>query len=265
MKARTLAVVWIAATVLAGVVVAGRAAAQQAGDVTVLHRYMPPVTITQESPMWGDYLGQKMPEKITMRSEFRFSTDGSQAECSGPGTDDPSNSGLLCKVRRADGVFAILHPGTKTIYAVRSGRGRQEEGMLGPLPETSCLANEFGSMGDGRLVGESKILGYRVFEIEYPADTHGEDTHYRTAILAPDLNCFSLRQVVRMETTFNGVLEVQHSENRTLSIVPGEPDAAKFRLPTDWQRVKPSMFMRSPGIDNKKMDAAWEKSHYDGE
>ena len=217
--------------------------------------------------MWGDYRGQKIPEKISDRSEFSFSTDGSRAECSWPGTDDPSLSGKLCKVRRADGVFAVLHPGTKTIYAVRSGesgRGRQEERSLAPLPETSCLANEFGNRSGGRLVGESKILGYRVFEIEYPADRiEQQRTHYRTDFLAPDLNCFPLRRMVRM-TIDNGVLEVRHNETRTVTIVPGEPDAASFRLPKDWQRIKPSMFMM-PGIDTEKLDAYWAKNHYDGE
>ena len=263
MKARTLAVVWIAAFVLAaGVMVAGRAAALQAGEPRVRHRYMPPVTITQESTTWGDYRGQKIPEKISERSEFSFSTDGSQAERHG------YDGEAIWKVRRADGVIAILHPRTKTVYAIRqgeSGRGRQEEGLLGPLPEKSCLANEFENMSGGRLVGESKILGYRVFEIESPPETHGEGTHYRTAFLAPDLNCFSLRQVVHIETIDNGVLEVWHNETRTVSIVPGEPDAARFRLPADWQRIRPSMFMMGPGVDTKKLDADWAKSHYDGE
>ncbi len=165
MKVGTCAVVWIALAVLAaGVIMAGRATAQQAGDPRVRHRYMPPVTITQETTQWGQYHGQEIPEKVAGRSEFSFSTDGSQAERNWQALDGHTLNLTMWKVRRADGVIAFLNSTTKQIYAIRqgeSGRGRQEEGSLGPLPETSCLANEFGNMSGGRLVGESKILGYR--------------------------------------------------------------------------------------------------------
>jgi hypothetical protein len=228
---------------------------------------MPPVTITQERTLWGQYHGQKIPEKLVERSEYSFSTDGSQAECSWPGTDDLGLNVMMCKVHRADGVIAALHPATKTIYATRSGesgRGRQEEFILTPLPEKSCLANELGNERPGRLVGESNILGFRVFEIEDPAQGYEEGAIYQTDFRAPDLNCFSLRRVWRHEKTHNGVLDVSNNETRTVSIVPGEPDPARFRLPADWRRVKPSSVF-PPGADVEKLDADWAKSHYDGE
>jgi hypothetical protein len=239
-----------------------------------VHRFMPAVTIVQETTHWGDHAGKTIPPTVVDKREYAFSADGSQSERGWTNDIHGVPTGKMTwTIKRADGVRAILNAEARQVYAVKGPKGRVEEQTISPLPQQSCLMNERGQL-EGVLKGEITILGYKVFEIENTIEMSGSSARlYQTHFRAPDLNCFPLRTLYRREAVYRGRAEVQFNKTGTISIQKGEPEAVLFRLPKDWQRVGPRLLFETNGAAADKnleptirrMEQDWKTHRYDGE
>jgi hypothetical protein len=239
-----------------------------------VHRFMPAVTIVQETTHWGDHAGKAIPPTVVDKREYAFSADGSQSERGWTNDIHGVSTGKMTwTVKRADGVRAILNAEARQVYAVKGQKGRVEEEAMSPLPGKSCLMNERNQL-EGSLKGQTTILGYKVLEIENIVQMPGASARlYQTHFLAPDLNCFSLRTLYRREAVYRGRAEVQFNKTETVSILKGEPDAALFRLPRDWKRVGPRLLFETNGAAAdrnleptiQRMEQDWKTGRYDGE
>ena len=82
--------------------------------------------------------------------------------------------------------------------------------------------------GTWKEVGSSKILGYRVIEVEEERTERSSVTKW----VAPDLQCFSLKRV----DVIDGDVRVREE---VTSIQAGEPDRSAFEIPSGYSAVSP--------------------------